>query len=370
MSLRILLINWQDIRHPLHGGAEVHAHEILKRLAAMGHEVTQLSCSFRGGRPDEMVDGVRIVRRGPRPIFNYVVPAWYRRLHRASSFDVVLEDINKLPFYTPLYARVPVVAIVHHLFGPSIRLETDPLRAWYVQAHERLVPFAYRHTRFVAVSKSTQRELAALGLRCSPEDIAYNAINHELCYPRPELKAPVPTIGYLGRLKRYKCIDHLLSAFAAIAEHVPKARLLIVGEGDARAGLEQLAGKMGIADKVTFTGEVSEERKAELLNSMWVMVNPSVKEGWGITVLEASACGVPVIAADSPGLRDAVVDGRTGVLYPWGRMDLLAEKVSKLLTDAQLRERLGRGGQEWARQFRWEVSAARVLEIVTDELSH
>ncbi|MGQ9561221.1 MAG: glycosyltransferase family 4 protein [Candidatus Oleimicrobiaceae bacterium] len=369
MSLRILLINWQDIRHPLHGGAEVHAHEIMKRLAAMGHQVTQLSCSFRGCRPEEMVDGVRVVRSGPRPIFNYLVPSCYRRLRRKEHFHVVLEDINKLPFYTPLYVGEPVVAIVHHLFGRSIRLETDPLRAWYVQTHERLIPLAYRRTRFVAVSSSTQRELAAMGLRCSPEDIVYNAINHELCYPRPELKAPEPTVGYLGRVKKYKCIDDLLSAFVIVRRQIPQARLLIVGEGDARQGLQRLAAKMGIAERVTFTGAVSEQRKIELLNSMWVMVNPSAKEGWGITVIEAGACGVPVVAADSPGLRDAVVDGRTGLLYPWGRAELLAEKVSTVLASPQLRRHLGKGGQQWAHQFRWEMSAARLLRIVSEELS-
>ncbi|MBC7187646.1 MAG: glycosyltransferase family 4 protein [Calditrichaeota bacterium] len=368
MSLRILLINWQDIRHPLGGGAEVHAHEILKRLVAAGHEVTQLSCTFRGCAPEEVVDGIRIVRRGPRPVFNYFVPALYAALCRSHTFDVVLEDINKVPFYTPLYARQPVVAIVHHLFGPTIRLETGPLRARYVEAHERLIPRLYRHTRFIAVSKSTQRELAALGLRCSPEDIAYNAVNRSLCRPRPELRAAEPTVAYFGRVKRYKCIDRLLVAFGLVLERMPEARLLIVGEGDARPELQRLAEELRIADRVTFTGAVSEERKAELLNSMWVMVNPSAKEGWGITVLEASACGVPVVAADSPGLRDAVVDGRTGLLYPWDRADILAQKLCLVLQNRPLRTRLGEGGQRWAAEFSWEKSAARVLEIISEEL--
>ncbi len=369
MNLRILLINWQDIRHPLHGGAEVHAHEILKRIAAAGHRVTQLSCAFSGGAGEEVVDEVRIVRRGPRPVFNYLVPFAYQALCAREGFDVVLDDINKIPFYTPLYVHRPIVAIVHHLFGPAIRLETGPVAAAYVQIAEKLLPRVYRHTRFVAVSKSTQRELAALGLRCSSKDIAYNAVDHEVCYPKPGLKSPQPTVGYLGRIKRYKCLDHLLLALPRVQQEVRGVRLLVVGEGDDRPRLEAMARDMGLAEQVEFTGPVSEQQKAELLNRMWVMVNPSAKEGWGITVLEASACAVPVVAADSPGLRDSVVHERTGLLYPWGDIDRLAASLYRVLKDSRLRIRLGQGGYLWAQKFRWESSAERVLQIVEEEMS-
>ncbi|MDZ7270068.1 MAG: glycosyltransferase family 4 protein [candidate division KSB1 bacterium] len=369
MRLRILLINWQDIRHPSHGGAEVHAHEILRRMAAAGHEVTQVSCAFHGGAREEVIDGVRIFRRGPRPVFNYLVPFLYRTLKDREAFDIVLEDINKIPFYTPLYVRRPVVAIVHHLFGSAIRLETGRLAAAYVQVAEKLVPRVYRDTRFVAVSASTQRELASLGLRCSSEDIAYNAVDHEVCYPRPELKSQRATVGYLGRIKRYKCLDHLLLALPMIQRAIPEVRLLVVGEGDDRPRLEAMAREMGISERVQFTGQVTEQQKAELLNQMWVMVNPSAKEGWGITVLEASACGVPVVAADSPGLRDSVVHGRTGLLYPWGDLKGLTECVCSVLKNKQLRERLGQAGHLWAQRFSWESSVSRLMEIIEQEMT-
>ena len=136
--LRILVINWQDIRNPLSGGAEVHFHEIFRRVAAMGHAVTLLCSAFAGAAAEEEIDGIRILRCGSRQLFNFAVPAAYRRLRKAQAFDVVIDDLNKIPFYTPCFVQEPLLTIVHHLFGRSIYLETSWLPASYVYWSERL----------------------------------------------------------------------------------------------------------------------------------------------------------------------------------------------------------------------------------------
>ena len=138
MKLNILLINWQDIKNPLGGGAEVHAHEIFRRIAAAGHSVTQLSCSFPGAESEELIDGIRVIRNGSRSLFNFAVPAAYRALCKEQKFDVVIDDINKIPFYTPVFVRKPIVAILHHLFGQSNHLETPNQEGrfvWEVISH-------------------------------------------------------------------------------------------------------------------------------------------------------------------------------------------------------------------------------------------
>ena len=361
--LRILVINWQDIRNPLSGGAEVHFHEIFRRVAAMGHAVTLLCSAFAGAAAEEEIDGIRIVRCGSRQLFNFAVPAAYRRLRKAQAFDVVIDDLNKIPFYTPCFVQEPLLTIVHHLFGRSIYLETSWLPASYVYWSERLALRIYRRTPFAVVSESTRDELRGLGIT-APVELLPNAVDHERYPYAPVERSPEPLICHLGRLKRYKSVEHLLRALPRVLSSLPDTRLVIVGEGDHRPALEALAGELGIGGAVTFTGQVSHEEKVNWLNRAWVAVNPSPKEGWGLTVIEANACGVPVVAADSPGLRDSVRDRETGLLYPYGEIEALAGGLITLLCDRTLRERMGEAARLWAGTFSWDQSARKAVAIL------
>jgi glycosyltransferase involved in cell wall biosynthesis len=364
--VRILVINWQDIRHPLGGGAEVHCHEIFRRIAGRGHEVTQFSCAFPGAPAEERIDGVTVVRGGSRPAFNLAVPAAYRRRFRHERYDVVVDDLNKIPFLTPYYVREPVYGIAHHLFGTAIFREANPLSAAYVFGTERLGLPVYRRAGvpFMVVSPSTQAEFLAAGFPEPALPLVYNCVDHSRFRPTGVPKSPVPLIGYFGRLKKYKSVDHLVRAFAFVLRVLPDARLVIVGHGDDRTRLERLVATLRLADRVEFTGFVPEERKVDLLQEMWVNVTPSFKEGWGLTVVEANACGTPVVASDVPGLRDSVRDGETGLLYPYGDIPALTRAILRVLEDDALRMRLGVQARAWAKQFDWEVMATRAEELL------
>ncbi|NIA29399.1 MAG: glycosyltransferase [Actinobacteria bacterium] len=362
-SFKILLINWQDITNPYGGGAEVHLHEIFKRVAAAGHDVTLLCCTYKGAPAQEVIDGIKVVRRGNRSLFNYVVPFAYMRLRRKSRFDIVIDDINKIPFYTPLFAREPILAIEHHFFGKSIYLQAPFLSAGYVYYSEKLVPLVYRNTPFAAVSQSTRSELKEMGVR-SQIDLLQNAVDIERYRVLSGEKCATPSIGYLGRLKKYKSVEHVLHALLLVKERFPEIKLLIIGDGDYRRELERRAGALGLGDRVKFTGYVSQEDKVKLLNRVWLVVNPSPKEGWGLTVIEANACAVPVIAADSPGLRDSVVDGKTGVLYPYGDINGLGNEIIQLLENEQKRNQLALQARKWAEKFSWDESARKAMEII------
>jgi len=360
---RVLVINWQDVRNPLSGGAEVHCHEIFRRLAEAGHEVTLLCSRFAGAADEEWIDGIRVVRRGGRNWFNFVVPFAYRRLCRRFPFDLVFDDINKIPFFTPLFVRRPLIAIVHHLFGRSIFLETCFLPASYVYLAEKLVPWVYRRVPFVCVSESTRLELADSGLTGTIE-LLPNGVDTGQYRVQKGHRSRQPLIGYLGRLKKYKSIDHLLRAMPSIRDKVAGARLLIIGDGDHRAELERLAVELGLTNAIEFTGAVSHEAKVAALNRLWLAVNPSPKEGWGLTVIEANACGIPVVAADSPGLRDSVRDQVTGLLYPYGDYGALASQVASLLKNPGRRQKMSRAAVAWATSLSWERSAEIAEQLI------
>jgi glycosyltransferase involved in cell wall biosynthesis len=366
--MRILVINWQDLRNPLSGGAEVHLHEIFSRIAARGHEVTLLCSGFPGAPPEEIIDGIRVIRRGGRNWFNLAVPLVYHTELARRGFDIVVDDLNKIPFFTPLFVRSPLIAIAHHLFDRSIFLEAPWPAAAYVYRTERMALDLYRRRGipFIVVSPSTQAEFLRKGYALEDLPIVYNCVDHRLYRPTGVARSSVPLVGYFGRLKRYKSVDHLLRALMIARESVPDLRGIIIGEGDDRARLEACARDLGLAGCVTFTGYVSVARTVELLQEMWTMVMPSSKEGWGLTVLEANACGTPVIASDVPGLRDAVRDGETGVLVPYGDVAALAAQMVRMVRDSGYRARLGAAATAWSQKFTWDDEAAKALHILEE----
>ena len=356
--LRLLVINWQDRLNPQAGGAEVHLHEIFGRLARMGHRVRLLVSGWPGAPTRERVDGMPVQRCGGRYSFPLRVLPAYRRLRRETSFDLVVEDINKLPLFTPLWTRTPVVALVPHLFGTTaFREESFPV-AGGVWLAERAMPLAYRTVPFQAISESTAADLEARGFDAERIEVIHPGIDHERYFPSPEVgRYEEPTLVTVGRLKRYKGLDVVLHALRQLSDDGCDARWLIAGRGDDRDRLERLIARLGLEDRVRFLGFVSAERKIELLRRAWVHVYPSPKEGWGITNVEAAACGTPTVASDSPGLRESVADGSSGYLSPHGDPVAWARYLGRVLGSAETRESLSRGAIEHARGFSWKAAA-------------
>ena len=224
---RILVMNERDLRHPQAGGAEVHCFEVFRRLVAGGDEVTLLSVSFPGAAAEEWVAGIRVRRLGPRPIYYLRVPAAYRRVRREAPLDVVVEDLNKFPFFARLWVREPVVVLAHHLFGrTAFRQVAFPIAAATVAA-EWLVPRLYRGLPVVAVSASTRDELTRGGLRPTDVRVIPNGLDHAHYRPGPGPRAASPTVLVLGRVEPYKRVDLLVDAVAAL----PGVRLVVAGTG-------------------------------------------------------------------------------------------------------------------------------------------
>jgi glycosyltransferase involved in cell wall biosynthesis len=326
--------------------------------------VTLFCCSFAGSRAEESIDGIRVLRQGSRNLFNFTVPARYRSQFRLEGYDVVVDDINKIPFYTPWYVNEPLVGIVHHFFGRTIFLETSFPGAAYVAMSEKLAGRVYRTTPIAAVSESTRQELIELGFPAENVRIVPNCVDQAVYRPAAEPKSPGPVVGHLGRLKKYKGVDHLLHAFRIVRGEFPQARLVIVGDGDFRPELERLARQLEMADVVQFKGYLTKEEAVQEMHTMAVAVNCSAKEGWGLTVIEANACGVPVVASEVPGLRDAVLDEQTGLLYEYGNVEQLAQKILLILRDEHLRNRLREEAIAWARSFNWDDSADKMIELL------
>jgi glycosyltransferase involved in cell wall biosynthesis len=373
INLRILAINWQDINSPRAGGAEIHFQEIFKRIVQKGNDVTLLCSHYPGAKIHDEIEGIKVIRkdtffrRGSFLLFNFSAFWEVRKVLKQRKWDVVVEDINKLPFYSFFRHKLPLLVIVHHFFGKAIFREVNPLFGTYVYCLERTVPLFYRYKRFLAVSRSTKEELLRRGL---PEDrikVVYCGIDHQLFKHNPDIKKDsTPTILYLGRLKKYKSIDLLIKAVPLILKEVQDVRLVIVGEGDYKPELQNLTKNSGLEDKVIFTGFVDEQTKVKWLHRAWVTVYPSIKEGWGLTNIEANACGTPAIASDVPGLRESVLPGKTGFLFEYGNIQDLADKIIRIIIDKELRGKLSQDGVLWASNFSWDKVTEEVEKLLQD----
>ena len=363
--VHVVALNWRDLKNPLGGGAEVHMEEILRHLGRRGHRCTLLTSRFPGAPEVETADGYRIVRSGNELDFNLVVPFLYRRVAAADPPDVVLDDINKVPFFSPLWTRVPVLAVIPHLMGSTVFQEVNPILASAVWAAERPVRLVYRRCRIEVISDSTRNDLVARGFRADRIHVVHCGIDRTRYRADATVaKAEHPSLVFIGRIKRYKAVDHAIRALVAIRRRFPESTLTIVGDGSGMRELRQLTGRLGLDGAVNFAGFIRHEEKVRLLQSAHAVINPSVKEGWGLTNVEANACGTVCVAADSPGLRDSVKDGVTGLLYPWGDVDALAERVTRLLADPNLRQRMEAGAQEWAASLTWERCGEETLALV------
>ena len=367
--MRLLVANWQDRLNPQSGGAEIHLHEVFGRLAARGHDITLLVSSWPGAPSRVQLDAMDVHRVGGRYTFNLYAPGYYRRQLRNLGFDLFVEDLNKVPLFAPFWAREPVTLVVHHLFGTTAFQEASlPLAAatWML---EKPLPLVYRRAPIVAVSRSTAADLQQRGFDQNRIEVIPNGVDLDFYAPSPtHPKSPTPLVLYLGRLKRYKRVDLIIRAFARMWPARRQARLIIAGQGDARPELEKLVAGLGVGEAVTFAGFVTEEQKRELFRSAWVHLLTSSKEGWGITNIEAAACGTPTIASDAPGLRDSVEHGVTGFLVPHGDVSAIQTRLQEVIDNSELRSTLSRQAISFAQQFAWQATTIRMESFLQNAM--
>jgi glycosyltransferase involved in cell wall biosynthesis len=364
--MKILVVNWRCPKNPEMGGAEVHMHEIFKRIAAKGHKVAYAAHYFSGASQKETLDGVEIYRTGNKFLFNRQFKSFYKKVLSKENFDLIVDDISKIPLGIPNYINKPVVGIIHHIHGTSLYQELPKLLANYIIRSEKMIPKIYRDTPIFAVSQSTKDELIELGQPENKIDILYNAIDHSLFDDVKVEKYSDPTICYIGRIKKYKNLEAIIDALPTLLEKIPNLKLKIGGTGDHVSNLQKYVAEKGLVKNVEFLGYLSEEDKAKEMAKSWLFVTMALKEGWGITVIEANAAGTPVIGSNVPGLRDSIKDNVTGRLVDLNNSDKLANVLIELLSDKIKLNTMSVEAKRWASKFTWDASAEHFLTKITE----
>ncbi|MEU7639556.1 glycosyltransferase family 4 protein [Streptomyces sp. NPDC039016] len=332
---RIVFLARRDLGNPAAGGSELLVDKIADGLTAHGHQVT-LVCGGPAADRD-----YRVVSAGGDAGHFLRVPRQVTR--RTGGCDLLVEVCNGMPYLAPLWHRGPTLCLVNHV-------HTDLWRMRYPAPAARLgrrlehwaLAGTHRGNLMVAVSDSTAAALRDLGVAPDRIRLVHNGVEE----PGPLVpEDPEPLFLAMGRLVEYKRIDLLLRLWERVRP-VTGGRLVIVGDGPERDRLTALAGP-----DVTFTGRISEQEKHRLLCSAWLLLHPSLVEGWGLVVMEAAARRTPTLGFDIPGLRDSVEDGTTGLLAR-GESAFAAHWCTLALS-ARRRHALGAAAADRAARFRW-----------------
>lgn len=354
---RIVILSWRDPWHPEGGGSERWLQEVAERLAQR-HEVIVLTAAYPGGERQRLFNGVRYIRRGnAHSVFPRADLAL--ALGRYGHVDAVLEVQNGMPFLSRLFTRTRVVVLVHHIHREQWKV-VGPLMSklgWWLES--RVSVHVNRDHDHLAVSEVTRSEMATLGVAAENIALAWNGTDEVPELGPEDDEARDPTLVVLSRLVPHKQVEHAVRITAALRPEFPTLHLRIVGSGWWEDQIRAEIVRLGVEDAVTLVGHVDERTKYAELQRAWVHLMPSVKEGWGLSVIEAAQVARPSIAyLSAGGVRDSIVDGVTGLLaHDEAEM---TEMTRRLLVDGDLRARLGEAARERATGFTWDATAATV----------
>jgi glycosyltransferase involved in cell wall biosynthesis len=361
---RIHFVAWRDLDDPEAGGSELHAHEIAARWAAAGIDVTFRTSAVPGAPAALSRDGYRVVRRSGRyAVFPGAAWEGVRMGHRPG--DALVEIWNGMPFLSPVWYRGPRIVFLHHVHAEMWGMVLPPTLARLGNAAEqRIAPRFYRSSRIVTLSDSSRDEIVdLLGLEQGRVTVAPPGVDDRFT-PGGQREA-TPLVVAVGRLVPVKRFDVLLRSLAEVKKHHPELQAVVIGEGYERPALETLRDELGAQDWVNLPGRVEDDELVDWYRRAWVVASSSQREGWGMTLTEAAACGTPSVATAIAGHADAVLDGESGLLVE--DLEDLADTLDRMLGDQVLRSRLARGALSRARWFTWDATARRALEALAAE---
>lgn len=363
LPMKILILNWRDIKNPSSGGAEILTHELARRWVGLGCEVTQFSSSFQGAKKMETINGVRIIRKGAWWTVHILAFFYYLKDFRTKT-DIVIDEVHWFPFFSLLYVQQKVILLVCEvatdLFSKSFPLYLSvPF-----QLLEKIYFHLYKNVSTLAISKSTKEDLIKRGFSKNSITVLPMGITlpQEIkIFPKEKDE----TLIFVGRLTKLKGAEDALSVLKLVKKDFPKSKLWIVGRGEDNyvKRLRRSAKNLGVIDSVIFYDFVSEEKKFSLMSRAHILLVPSVHEGWGLTVHEAGIVGTPAIAYNVGGLRDIIKNGENGICaksHPQG----MANQVKELLSNRNLYIKFRQHATDYAKKMNWDDTAKEGLKII------
>ncbi len=368
--MNILIFSWRGPGHPNAGGAEISTHEHAKGWVKAGHSVTLFTSYFLNAKREEVIDGIEIKRYGRQMLgVQWEAFKWYL-FGKHTKFDLVIDQFHGIPFFVPLYIYEKKLAFIHEVTKEVWRLNPwsyplNLLPAIVGTLFEPLIfKVLYKKIPFMTVSESTKKDLIEWGIPAGNISIIHNGINRPTVEKLPD-KEIKKTVIYLGALAKDKGIEDALRVFSML-KTFSDWQFWVVGKADSVyfKKLKFLSEKLLLGNRIKFWGYVSEKRKFELLARSHILLNPSIREGWGLVVIEAARTGTPSVGYDVPGLKDSIIDNETGILTQKNTPEEMAENVLNLMRDQPRYIRMCHNAKKWSGKFSWANSVKQSLSLL------
>lgn len=370
--MNILIFSWRGPNHPHAGGAEESTHQHAKAWVKAGHHVTLFTSAFKSGKERRMIDGVEIIRKGGQVFGVHLAACWWYLFTKHQRFDLIIDQFHGIPFFTPLYIRAKKVAFIHEVTKEVWKLNPWPwplnlLPAFLGTFFEPLIfKLFYKRIPFMTVSESTRDDLISWGIPKDNIKVIYNGVK-VINFEKVIHKNSKRTLIFLGALSRDKGVEDSIEIFSDISKtDTYDWQMWIVGKGnyDYVQKLIHKAMDLGIEKKIKFWGFVSENKKFELLAKAHILINTSTREGWGLVVIEAGFMGTPTVGYRVAGLKDSIVDGKTGLLFDKKDRDKMAEAIINLVSNQKEYLQFSKNAQSRSRSFDWSKSTKESLALI------
>lgn len=369
--MNILVLSWRGPGHPHVGGAEQSTFEHAKGWVKAGHQVTLFTSSFAEGKDEEILNGVRIIRKGDQILVVRVAAIWWYLFGKHPRYDLIIDEFHGVPFFTPLYAGTKKLAFIHEVTKEVWRLNPWPwpfnlIPATLGTAVEPLIfKLLYKNIPFMTVSQSTKKDLISWGIPKNNITVIYNGITVPKLRSIPS-KERLKTLIFLGAISKDKGIEDAIRVFYLINKTQGDWQFWVVGKANTKylEKLKKLTKKLSLHKKVKFFGFVSDRQKYELLAKAHILINPSIREGWGLVVIEAARVGTPTVGYKVPGLMDSIKNGKTGILCNPKPEDCAAAVMS-LINNMNKYKSLSINCLRWSKKFSWDKSSKQSLKLIT-----
>ncbi len=370
--MKILVFSWRGPGHPHAGGAEESTHQHAKGWVKAGHNVTLFTSTFKNGKEREMIDGVEIIRKGEQVFGVHLAACWWYLFSKHQRFELVIDQFHGIPFFTPLYIRAKKVAFIHEVTKEVWKLNPwlwplNLLPAFLGTFFEPLIfKLFYKRIPFMTVSESTRDDLVSWDIPKDNIKVVYNGVK-VINFEKVIHKNSKRTLIFLGALSKDKGVEDSIEIFFDICKtDTNDWQMWIVGKGnsDYVQKLMHKAMDLGITKKIKFWGFVSENKKFELLAKSHILINTSTREGWGLVVIEAGVMGTPTVGYKVAGLKDSIVNGKTGLLFDKKDRDKMAEAIVDLVSNQKEYLQFSKNAQFRSRSFDWNKSTKESLALI------
>ncbi len=344
------MLNWRDPLNPAAGGAERVTLGYLSGLVKRGHQVDWYAFGFEEGLKEEVFEGIRIIRGGS------TATAWFQALiwaRKQSRYDLVIDQHHGIPWFAPWWCRTQCVSYIHEVLGPIWDSFYSRPWSWIGKHQEKFIHRLYRKCVFWTASEATSRQLKNHGIRTVhriPYGVSIKALTH---LPTKTLQTPLKLI-VVSRLAPNKRIDHAIAALPSLRSRGVDAVLQIIGRGGEIDQLRKKTREMGIESQVEFTGSLNEKDKNRRLMDSHILLHTSIREGWGLNVIEANAMGTPAIAYPSEGLTESTIHRKTGLISEKETPESLATSIEELSRNPKEYQTLRINAWNRSREYHWD----------------